>query len=308
MPLPEKPYFTIDEVIARWASFGCDRESLLEYARQDLLIFAVFMPDIGPHRTRIETADGVVTRTTSTLFSFMTEEAAAAKNLPLRYIAANDAVRVLSARKGEEIAINGLFLRPERDREGGTWHAQAKYFTAADLHISRAERDRFEEVNDLNVPGSTSNHALVRLLRICQQFPRVVTTLSKRHGNRTKLFEPADEYDMQDLMTSLLRVDFEDIRPEDTVPRHAGRRPRIDFILAEASIALELKMTRGGLSDKEVGDELCEDIERYRSHPKCKTLVCAVYDPKERISNPRELETNLSGPRVGYDVIVVVVR
>lgn len=66
-------------------------------------------------------------------------------------------------------------------------------------------------------------------------------------------------------------------------------------------------MTREGLSDKEMGDELCKDIERYRSHPKCKTLACAIYDPQKRISNPRELETSLSGPRVGYDVIVLVV-
>lgn len=306
MPLPEKPYFTLDEVIARWKD--CDREALLEYARQELLTFAVFMPEIGSHRTRRETETAIITSTHTVALEMLSEEAAAAKKLPLRYVRAEDAVRIMSAREGVEVAVSYLFLRPELDKEGRMAYPSPKYFTSADLRISRGERDRFEEAHDLSIPGSTSNHALVRLLRICKQFPRVVTTLRERYGNREKFFEPADEYDMQDLMRSLLRVDFDDVRPEDTAPRHAGRRPRIDFILAEANIALELKMPREGLSDKEVGDQLCEDIERYRSHPKCKTLVCAVYDPQERIANPRELESSLSGARVGYDVIVLVVR
>lgn len=309
MALPEKPHFTLDEIVERWKGYGCDREALLEYARQDALVFAVYTPHIGAHRTRRETETSILTKEVSTFLEFMTEEAAEQRKLPLRYISSEDATRILSAPAGVEIAVNVLFLRPERvPKRDGHAYAQAKYFTAADLRISRAERDRFEEAHDLDIATGTPGHALVRVLRICRQFPRVVDTLKDRYGNREKLFSPADEYDMQDLMRALLAVDFNDVRPEDTVPRHAGRRPRIDFILAEAKIALELKMTREGLRDKEVGDELAQDIERYRSHPKCKTLVCVVYDPQGLIRNPVEIQTSLSGPRVGYEVEVLVVR
>ena len=47
------------------------------------------------------------------------------------------------------------------------------------------------------------------------------------------------------------------------------------------------------LKDKEIGDELLQDIARYRNHPDCNILYCFVYDPQGHISNPRGLEDDL---------------
>ena len=59
--------------------------------------------------------------------------------------------------------------------------------------------------------------------------------------------------------------------------------------------AIEIKTTigRSAYKVKELPDELNIDINKYQSHPDCKTLVCFVYDPKERIINPRGLEKDL---------------
>jgi hypothetical protein len=62
------------------------------------------------------------------------------------------------------------------------------------------------------------------------------------------------------------------------------------------------------LKDKEIGDELTIDIARYKSHQNCKTLVCFVYDPDERIRNPRGLEQDLSGNRDGVEVKVYIAQ
>ena len=80
----------------------------------------------------------------------------------------------------------------------------------------------------------------------------------------------------------------------------------MDFLLKQEQIVIETKMTRGGLSAKEVGTQLIEDIARYQNHPDCKALVCFVYDPESRISNPRGIENDLRRPddRLKVEVLI----
>ena len=54
---------------------------------------------------------------------------------------------------------------------------------------------------------------------------------------------------------------------------------------------IETKMTREGLRDKEVGEQLAIDIARYGD--KCKTLVCFIYDKGSFLSNPYGLISDL---------------
>ena len=104
----------------------------------------------------------------------------------------------------------------------------------------------------------------------------------------------ADEYDVQDLIHALLRIDFDDIRSEEYVPSYAGGATRMDFLLKPEQIVIEVKHTRSGLRDRQVGDQLIEDIQRYAAHQDCRTLVCFVYDPDSWIQNPRGLEHDLT--------------
>ncbi|MEM9461853.1 MAG: hypothetical protein AAGF11_47280 [Myxococcota bacterium] len=133
---------------------------------------------------------------------------------------------------------------------------------------------------------------------------RVVTTLGqraldvarqlrRRHANRSTL-EVNDEYDWQDLLHALLRVFFDDIRREDPSPTNAGASSRIDFVLPEHRIAIELKHARESMTAKSLGDELSVDRQRYEAHPQVAHLVSLILDPKGLISNPRGLERDLS--------------
>lgn len=121
---------------------------------------------------------------------------------------------------------------------------------------------------------------------------RITKALRKRHDNRDTL-DIRDEYDVQDLLNALLQIYFDDIRAEEWTPSYAGKCSRIDFVLKKQEVVIEVKMTRQGLRDKELGDQLIIDIERYKSHPNCKTLICFVYDPDGRITNPRGLINDL---------------
>ena len=130
------------------------------------------------------------------------------------------------------------------------------------------------------------------LTNICDRFHLVARQLRSRHENRSTL-DVQDEYDVQDLFHSLLHLHFSDIRPEEYTPSYAGKTSRMDFLLKQEHIVVEIKKTRQGLDAKEIGSQLIEDITRYQTHPDCNTLVCFVYDPEGRISNPRGIENDL---------------
>ena len=142
--------------------------------------------------------------------------------------------------------------------------------------------------------------------KLCTRFHLVVRQLRKRYADRDTL-DVADEYDVQDLMHAMLRIFFDDIRPEEYTPSYAGKSSRMDFLIKGESIALEVKKARKDLRDKDIGSQLIDDIARYREHPSCKTLICFVYDPDEWIVNPSGLENDLSKVERGLIVKVLVV-
>lgn len=135
--------------------------------------------------------------------------------------------------------------------------------------------------------------AISRIEQLCNSFHRSALSLKTRHSKRSG-FVIKDEYDVQDLLGALLETRFSDIRSEEYTPSQAGKAARVDFILRPERVAVETKMTREGLSNGRLGDELIVDIERYRKHPDCKALFCFVYDPDHRVQNPSGLEADLS--------------
>jgi hypothetical protein len=144
------------------------------------------------------------------------------------------------------------------------------------------------------------------IVKICNSFHVVARQLRQRHSNRATL-AIEDEYDVQDLFHALLRLFFEDVRPEEWTPSYAGGSSRVDFLLPQEKIVLEIKKTRNGLGEKEVGSQLLIDIARYQRHPDCKNLICFVYDPEGRIGNPKGLENdlnNLSSERINIITLI----
>jgi hypothetical protein len=128
---------------------------------------------------------------------------------------------------------------------------------------------------------------------ICSKFHLVAKQIRQRHENRGTL-DVQDEYDVQDLLHSLLKIYFDDIRPEECSPSYAGKSSRMDFLIKDYGLVIEVKKTRQGLGAKEIGTQLIDDIARYGKHPDCKILICFVYDPEGQIANPRGIEKDLN--------------
>lgn len=131
---------------------------------------------------------------------------------------------------------------------------------------------------------------------IARKFLDVSRQLGRRHGNRPAM-QFVDEYDDQDLLHALLKMFFDDIRREEHTPSYAGSSSRIDFVLPEIGIAIELKHIRNGLKEGELGKQLIEDKARYSKHPDVLHLLCIVFDHEGQLPNPHGIERDLTVAR-----------
>jgi hypothetical protein len=153
--------------------------------------------------------------------------------------------------------------------------------------------------------GRPTRDAVALVVALCRRFHQFARQIQVRHAGRsTMAFD--DEYDVQDAMHAILRFHFTDVRSEEWTPSYGGRATRMDFLLRPEEVVIEVKMTRRGLSQREVISQLTEDKERYRSHPNCRALVCFVYDPTGVCDNPAALESDVSVRDGDFRVEVVV--
>lgn len=151
----------------------------------------------------------------------------------------------------------------------------------------------------------TAPERIEALYRIGERFHQVAKQLRLRREGRSTL-DVNDEYDVQDLFHALLRIPFEDVRPEEWAPSYAGGASRMDFLLPEIEAVVEIKKSRPGLSAKELGEQLIIDIAKYKKHPNCRTLFCFVYDPDGRIANPRGIENDLNAKQDELTIRVLI--
>jgi hypothetical protein len=140
---------------------------------------------------------------------------------------------------------------------------------------------------------------------LCRRFHSVARQLRLRGEYRTTL-SVEDEIDVQDLLHALLRIQFDDISTDEWTPSYSDGAPRTAFLLNDSRLAVIVKKTRPGLNAKDLTSQLRIDAERYRSHNRCTTLVCFIYDPDGRIGNPRGLETNLTSVSDSFVIDVLV--
>ena len=175
------------------------------------------------------------------------------------------------------------------------------FFTQRQILLEASKREPKAKTSE------TIFEAVEIIERIGRRFDLVARQLTRRYNNRETL-TISDEYDVQNLFHAMLKLFFDDIRPEEWTPSYAGNSSRMDFLLKREEIVIEIKKTRRTLKEKEVSDELIIDKERYRAHPNCKTLIAFVFDPDKHIENPIGLETDLSETTGNLLVKIIVTQ
>jgi hypothetical protein len=174
---------------------------------------------------------------------------------------------------------------------------QEKYISS--LKLMKKHLIRFkEEIGIFSLDKSSEVNfnkmdVLEKLELIFSNFHKVVRQLRSRYNDKETL-DVSDEYDVQDLLHAILHIFFLDIRPEEYTPSYAGSHRRMDFLLKPEKTVIEIKMTRKNLGNKEISEQLNDDIATYKKHGDCNILVCFIYDPEGRIRNPIGFESDLS--------------
>jgi len=148
----------------------------------------------------------------------------------------------------------------------------------------------YEEANS-NSDESSSEIAqsAALIIRIMDKWSNMISSF-KEHRIDVKPIEVKNEYEMQYLFEGILRLLFEDVRPETYTPNYANRSNRTDFLLPKQRILIETKMTRPSLDGKKLAEELIIDKEHYRKHPDVDVILCFVYDPERNIKNPEGIK------------------
>ena len=147
--------------------------------------------------------------------------------------------------------------------------------------------------------GETKNKSQQELNLLFERLFKVARQLRNRHDNRDTI-SISDEYDVQDLLHALLLIFYDDVRPEEWTPSYAGGALRMDFLLKEIDTVIEVKKTRPNMSNKDLGEQLIIDIEKYQTHPNCKQLCCFVYDPEGILGNPMGIKNDLESTHEGF--------
>jgi REase_DpnII-MboI len=140
---------------------------------------------------------------------------------------------------------------------------------------------------------------------LCNRFHAVARQLRLRKEYRATL-DVEDEFDVQDLIHAMLRLQFDDVEMDEWTPDYAEGAPRKTFLLNHGRLAIVVKKTRPGLNTKELADQVKTDAARYSVRNRCATLLCFIYDPEGRIGNPRGLEADLTSVSDQFTVDVLV--
>lgn len=141
--------------------------------------------------------------------------------------------------------------------------------------------------------------------QLCNRFHAVARQLRLRKEYRATL-DVEDEFDAQDLLLAMLRLQFDDVETDEWTPEYAKGAPRKTFLLNHGRLAVVVKKTGPGLTAKELADQVKTDAARYSERNRCATLLCFIYDPEGRIGNPRGLEADLTSVSDQFTVDVLV--
>jgi hypothetical protein len=144
-----------------------------------------------------------------------------------------------------------------------------------------------------STPPAETGDALQALESLLRRVPRTVRQLRVRHADRPP-FRVVDEFDLQDLVRSLLPLVTERVIPESRVPSYAAVT-RSDFWVGpaagETETVVAVKRTATPADERALAEELREDVGYYAARPKCRVLVALVYDPEGLLREPTKLET-----------------
>lgn len=140
---------------------------------------------------------------------------------------------------------------------------------------------------------------VIKVVAALQEFSECVRYLNNRRSKGT-VINIRSEADVQDAIYLMLRPWIHDLIWENPTDKVGSRYSIKDFLSKELNLVIEAKYVRDKKHGKEISAELHDDIETYRHHPHCSTIVFFIYDPETHIPDVPALKKHIESKRV-YD-------
>jgi REase_DpnII-MboI len=139
-----------------------------------------------------------------------------------------------------------------------------------------------QAVSSLPTPG------VAPVLLAMQEFDACIRYLNTRRSAGA-IINIESEADVQDVLYLLLRPWIIDLNYESPADKTANRFAIKDFASPSGRFVIDAKYIRNKDHGKNISKELHDDIEMYRTHPRCDDLIFFVYDPNLFIPDQRAL-------------------
>lgn len=136
-----------------------------------------------------------------------------------------------------------------------------------------------------------------QILQALREFDACVRYLNTRRSAGA-IINIQSEADVQDVLYILLRPWITDLIYESPADKTGNRYAIKDFSSAAARIVIDAKYIRNTEHGRLITKELHDDIEMYRSHPKCDSLIFFIYDPDALIPDQRALRESIEIDRI----------
>jgi len=147
-------------------------------------------------------------------------------------------------------------------------------------------------------PTETPTPSITTIEQVCRRLPKAARVLNPRSRKGKAPFEIKDEYDVQDLLSAILRSLLKYSVQEDPLPKVANAKAgRADLSIEELGTLIEIKYVHNSGDQKRILEEYSQDLVLYAEWPHLKTLIYLIYnsadlhDPEafEKLSSPLEI-------------------
>jgi hypothetical protein len=127
------------------------------------------------------------------------------------------------------------------------------------------------------------------LLQVCARLQQAAKPLEHRRQGKTQ-FTISDEYDVQDLLHSLVRAYFKFVVSEEPIKKLANAKAtRADFSVEALGTIVEVKYVHGPNDQARIVQELGEDLLFYEQWEHLKVLIYVVYNASD-LRDPEALD------------------
>jgi len=146
--------------------------------------------------------------------------------------------------------------------------------------------------SDLNAKSTAPSPGIAPVLLALREFDACVRYLNTRRSAGA-VINIQTEADVQDVLYLLLRPWVVDLAYESPADKSGNRYVIKDFSSASGRFVIDAKYIRDKEHGRLISKELHDDIEMYRTHPRCDHLIFFVYDPEAFIPDQRALRESI---------------